>query len=113
MSQAYVPERGDIIWLDLEPVKGKEIGKMRPVIVLSHKKYNQATSMIICSPISTSIRGLAIEVPVDNLDKPSVVVASIIQTLSWKARRSKLITKSESHVMEEIFKRLLPLIGVA
>jgi mRNA interferase MazF len=32
---AYTPERNDIIWLDFEPTKGKEIGKYRPAIVLS------------------------------------------------------------------------------
>ncbi len=26
----YIPERNDIIWLDFEPSKGKEIGKYSP-----------------------------------------------------------------------------------
>lgn len=80
----YVPKRNEIIWLDFEPVKGKEIGKYRPALVLSSKEYNQQTGLLICCPISTSIRGQATEVPVNNLDKPSVVAASLIQTLSWK-----------------------------
>ena len=31
----YVPERNDIVWLDFEPTRGKEIGKYRPALVLS------------------------------------------------------------------------------
>ena len=68
----YIPKRNDIIWLDFEPVKGKEIGKYRPALVLSSKEYNQQTGLLICCPISTSIRGQATEVPVMNLDKPSI-----------------------------------------
>ena len=101
----------EVIWLDFEPVKGKEIGKFRPVLVLSSKEYNKQTGLLICCPISTSIRGQATEVPVKNLDKPSVVASSLIQTLSWKDRNAKKITTAESDVMEDFLLRLIPLIG--
>lgn len=107
----YIPKRNDIIWLDFEPVKGKEIGKFRPALVLSSKEYNQQTGLLICCPISTSIRGQATEVPIQNLDKPSVVASSLIQTLSWKDRSAKKITTAESGVMEDVLLRLIPLIG--
>ena len=107
----FTPQRNDIIWLDFEPVKGKEIGKFRPALVLSSKEYNKQTGLLICCPISTSIRGQATEVPVKNLDKPSVVASSLIQTLSWKDRNSKKITTAESGVMEDVLLRLIPLIG--
>ncbi|MBY3751137.1 type II toxin-antitoxin system PemK/MazF family toxin [Vibrio parahaemolyticus] len=107
----YIPKRNDIIWLDFEPVKGKEIGKYRPALVLSSKEYNQQTGLLICCPISTSIRGQATEVPVTNLDKPSVVASSLIQTLSWKDRHAKKIIIAENGVMEDVLLRLIPLIG--
>ncbi|WP_445778088.1 type II toxin-antitoxin system PemK/MazF family toxin [Shewanella sp.] len=107
----YIPKRNEIIWLDFEPVKGKEIGKYRPALVLSSKEYNQQTGLLICCPISTSIRGQATEVPVNNLDKPSVVASSLIQTLSWKDRSAKQITTAENGVMEDVLLRLIPLIG--
>lgn len=107
----YIPKRNDIVWLDFEPVKGKEIGKYRPALVLSSKEYNQKSGLLICCPISTSIRGGVTEVPVKNLDKPSVVAASLIQTLSWADRSAKLITTADSGVMEDVLLRIIPLIG--
>jgi len=107
----YVPDRNDIIWLDFEPTKGKEIGKCRPALVLSSKQYNKQTGLLICCPISTSIRGIATEVPVDNLDKPSVVASSLIQTLSWKDRKADFIAKAENGVMDQVLVRIIPLIG--
>ncbi len=111
MSKTYIPSRNDIVWLDFEPTKGKEIGKYRPALILSSQQYNQKTGLLICCPISTSIRGNPTEVPVDNLDKPSVVAASLIQTLSWKTRKAKLITVAENDVMQDVLLRLIPLIG--
>lgn len=107
----YIPDRNDIVWLDFEPVKGKEIGKYRHALVLSSLNYNKQTGLVICSPISTSIRGHQTEVIIDNLDSPSVVAASLIQTLSWQDRQVKLIAKAQPGVMEQVLLTLMPLIG--
>ena len=48
----YIPHRNDIIFLDFEPTKGKEIGKYRPALVLSSREYQQKTGLLICCPIS-------------------------------------------------------------
>lgn len=111
MAAQYIPDRNDIIWLDFEPTRGREIGKYRPAFVLSSKSYNKKTGLLICCPISTSIRGGITEVHVNNLDQPSVVAASLIQTLSWQDRKAKKITTGEKGVMDEVLFRIIPLIG--
>ena len=86
----YIPKRNHIIWLDFEPIKGKEIGKYRPALVLSSEEYNRKSGLLICCPISTSVRGALTEVAIDNIDnKISVVATNLIQTLSWKERKVK------------------------
>jgi len=107
----YVPERNDIVWLDFEPTKGKEIGKYRPALVLSGKAYNQATGLLICCPISTSIRGATTEVPVGNLGTPSVVAANLVMTMDWVQRKVKKEAEAEAGVMDGVLLRLLPLMG--
>ena len=111
MSKNYIPDRNELIWLDFDPTKGKEIGKYRPALVLSSQEYNKKTGLLICCPISTSVRGGPTEVKVDNLDTPSVVAASLIQTLSWKDRQAKFIVKAKNDVMEDVLMRIIPLIG--
>lgn len=111
MSPQYIPDRNDIVWLDFEPTKGREIGKYHPALVLSSKAYNRQTGLLICCPVSTSIRGGGTEVPVNNLDKASVVTASLVQALAWKNRQAKFITCAELGVMDEVLLRLLPLMG--
>ncbi len=106
----YIPDRGDIVWLDSEPTKGKEIGKYRPALVYSSKDYNRVTSLMICSPISTSIRNTPSEVGIDNLDNPSVVVTNIVLTMSWKERGIKYESKISQEKYDETLANLLPLI---
>lgn len=111
MTKNYIPDRYHIVLLDFEPVKGNEIGKYRPSLILSSREYNKKTGLVICCPISTSIRGGITEVPVNNLEKASVVAASLIQTLSWKERKVKFVVEAEPNVMDEVLYRILPLIG--
>lgn len=108
---AYIPERGEIVWLDFESAKGREIGKYRPALVLSSSQYHQQTGLLICCPVSTSIRGAAMEVLLSNLEEPSVVAANLIQTLSWRERHVKFAAKAEPGVFEQVLLRVLPLIG--
>ena len=107
----YIPDRNDIVWMDFEPTKGKEIGKYRPALVLSSKGYNRATGLLICCPISTSIRGAPTEVAVGNLKMPSVVAANLIMTMDWTQRKAKKEAEAEPGVLENVLQRLLPLIG--
>lgn len=99
------------MWLDFEPTKGKEIGKYRPALVLSSRAYNRKTGLLICCPISTSIRGGTTEVPISNLGRPSVVAASLIQTLAWEERKVKKIVTAKRSEFQETVLKLLPLIG--
>ncbi len=108
---AFIPGRKDIVWLDFEPTKGKEIGKYRPALVLSSREYNRKTGLLICCPVSTSIRGGTTEVTLSRMEKPSVVAASLVQILAWKERKAKKIVTAKQSEFEETLSKLLPLIG--
>ncbi len=100
MTKSYTPERNHIVLLDFDPTKGNEIGKYRPALVLSSIEYNKRTGLIIFCPISTSILGGISEVVMNNLEKPSVVAASLIQPLSCKERKVKFLVEAESSVSD-------------
>lgn len=107
----YIPDRRDVIWLDFEPARGREIGKYRPALVLSSRDYNRRTGLLICCPVSTSIRGGSTEVPIGNLDQPSVVAANLVQTLAWQERKAKKIIAATPDEFRSTLLKLLPLLG--
>lgn len=109
-EKQWIPARNDIVLLDFEPTTGKEMGKKRPALVLTSEGYNQTGLMMVC-PISTSIRGAAIEVPLEGLDRPSVVVSSQVHTMDWRARKASKIGEADSGIFEQVIQRIIPLIG--
>jgi mRNA interferase MazF len=58
----YVPERGDAVWISLNPQAGHEQAGRRPAIVLSPSAYNGKTGLAILCPITNQIKGYPFEV---------------------------------------------------
>jgi len=58
----YVPDEGDIVWLNFTPQSGHEQAGRRPAVVLSPKAYNQRSGLLVCVPITNQIKGYPFEV---------------------------------------------------
>jgi mRNA-degrading endonuclease toxin of MazEF toxin-antitoxin module len=67
---AYVPDQGDIVWLDFNLSSGKEIMKRRPTFVISRKAFNNHTGLAIVAPITSTIRNTSMEVVMSNAQRP-------------------------------------------
>ncbi|MEQ4788398.1 hypothetical protein ABN070_17200, partial [Morganella morganii] len=76
-----------------------------------HGADTKKSGLVICCPISTSIRGHITEVRINNLDTPCVAAANLIQTLSWKDRSMKFGVVADEGVLDGVLARLIPLIG--
>ena len=59
---AYIPERGDVAWLSLDPQAGHEQAGRRPAVILSPRAYNEKTGLAIVCPLTTRLKGYAFEV---------------------------------------------------
>ena len=107
---AYVPDVGDIVWLEFDPQAGHEQAGHRPALVLSPARYNCARGMMICCPLTSRIKGYPFEVVVSQ-DPPSAVLADQIKSLDWRARRARLKGKASVAVVAEVRALLTTLIG--
>jgi mRNA interferase MazF len=50
------PRRGEIYWVNLDPVVGREIAKRRPGMVVSPDEMNRALDMVILAPVTSMVR---------------------------------------------------------
>jgi len=91
VSQAYVPHRGDVVWLDFNPTKGHEQAHVRPALVVSPKTYNQKTSLALVCPITSTNKGYPFEVPVVTKKVSVVILADHLRSVDWRARRASYI----------------------
>jgi mRNA interferase MazF len=110
MTQPYIPNSGDIVWLHFDPQAGHEQSGHRPALVLSPTSYNEKTSLIICCPITTQVKGYPFEVSIQSTPA-SVILADQVKNLDWRSRKAKKKGTVSIDVLEEVRAKILALIG--
>ena len=84
---AYVPERGDAVWISLDPQAGHEQAGRRPALVLSPAAYNGRVGLALLCPITNQAKGYPFEVPLpEGLPVTGVVGADQVKSLDWRAQ---------------------------
>lgn len=98
--RSYVPDRGDIVWLQFNPQAGHEQAGHRPALVLSPASYNRRSGLMLCCPMTSQRKGYPFEVVIaDDPERVSVVLADQVKSLDWKVRKAmKKGTASEEVV---------------
>jgi mRNA interferase MazF len=89
MPSPYVPDAGEVVWLEFDPQAGHEQAGHRPALVISPASYNRKSGLMVCCPLTTQIKGYPFEVvtQVDGVD--CAVLSDQVKSLDWKIRRAK------------------------
>jgi len=59
---AYVPTRGELIWLRFNPQAGHEQAGRRPAVVISPSSYNRRVGLALCCAVTSQVKGYPFEV---------------------------------------------------
>ena len=107
----YVPDAGDIVWLQFDPQAGREQAGRRPAVVLSPASYNRLVGMIVCCPTTTRVKGYPFEVALSGTP-PSVVLADQVKSQDWRARNATRKGQVSPAELAQVRAKLKSLIGV-
>ena len=111
-AEAYVPDRGDVVWISLNPQAGHEQAGRRPALVLSPMAYNDRVGLAILCPITSQIKGYPFEVLIpEGLSARGVILADQVKSVDWRARRAELICTLSPETVAEVLGKLRTLLG--
>ena len=110
MARGYVPDAGEIVWLNFTPQAGHEQAGHRPALVLSPAAYNRKAGLLICCPLTTQIKGYPFEVQIGGLPS-SVALADQVKSLDWRERKAQPKGRVTSAELDEVRAKLRALIG--
>jgi mRNA interferase MazF len=106
-SKTYTPQRGDAVWITLNPQAGHEQAGRRPAVVLSPKAYNTKTGLAILCPITSQIKGYPFEVVLpDGLPIEGAVLSDQVKSLDWRTRQAELICVLPGEFISEVLQKL-------
>lgn len=101
-SKNYIPEKGDIVWLDFDPQAGHEQKGRRPALMISHKEYNEKVGLGILCPITSKEKGYPFEVKVEGKKINGCVLCDQVKSLDWKTREIEFIEKANNEIVERV-----------
>ena len=107
MARRYIPGRGDVVWITLNPQAGHEQAGRRPALVLSPSAYNGKVGLAIVCPITTQVKGYPFEVAVPPGSKlAGVVLADQVKNLDWRVRKAEFVCKLPRKTTDEVLQKL-------
>jgi len=105
MAKQYVPDAGEIVWINFTPQAGQ-----RPALVLSPAAYNGKTSLMICCPLTTQIKNYPFEVFIGGTP-PNAVLADQVKSIDWRSRDAKPKGRVWPEQLAEVRAKIHALIG--
>ncbi|OAI25183.1 MULTISPECIES: endoribonuclease MazF [Methylomonas] len=111
MAVSYVPERGDLVWIALDPQAGHEQAGRRPGLVITPRVYNAKVGLALVCPVTSQVKGYPFEVALPAGDRVSgVVLADQVRSVDYAARQVEKASRVDSNVLAEVLAKIEALI---
>jgi mRNA interferase MazF len=110
-KRPYVPERGDVIWIDFNPQRGREQALRRPALVLSPSSYNGTVGLAVMCPITNQIKQYPFEVLIPSGHAATgVVLSDQIKSFDWRERRAEFKGTLPPSILHEVVETVMTLL---
>ncbi len=111
MPKRYVPERGDVVWLQCDPQADHEQSGKRPALVISPSAYNGRVGLALLCPITSQVKGYPFETLLPaSLKVQGAVLSDQIKSLDWRIRRAELADRVPPAVIEDAVAKIRALL---
>lgn len=107
----YVPDAGDIVWLQVNPLSESDRLRREPALVISPRSYNGRTKLMVACPISAEAKGYPFEVPLnEDVAVSGVVLSDHVHTVDWMESQASYVAEAPEVVLDECLAKLKALL---
>ncbi|WP_199200426.1 type II toxin-antitoxin system PemK/MazF family toxin [Alkalicaulis satelles] len=113
MSGSGVYEPGDVIWLELDPARGREQAGRRPTVVVSTYRYNAGSSLVLVCPVTSSERPWPFKLALDAEDPVAgYILCDQIRTIDPEARHARRAGQVCADTRLALFQRIAAILDL-
>lgn len=107
MSSSYIPDRGDLVWLQFNPQSGHEQAGKRPALIISPAAYNGKVGLSLLCLVTSKIKGYPFEVIIpQSLPIEGAILSDQLKSLDWQSRQATFICKLPAETVSEVISKL-------
>jgi len=109
---AYVPARGDVVWLQFDPQAGSEQAGHRPALVISPRAYNARVGLALFCPLTSHIKGYPFEVVLPpGGAAQGAILSDQLKSLDWRVRCARKFDEVAADTLAEVLGKIGVLVG--
>lgn len=97
----FLPERGDIIWINLDPRVGHEQSGHRPAIVISPKSFSERTRLAVICPITTKVKGLPFEIVINDGVIDGAILPIHVRSVDLVSRHAEFQQRASQDILNK------------
>jgi mRNA interferase MazF len=98
----YVPEAGDIVFLDIDPQIGREQAKRRPALVLTDARYNRASGLAVVCPLTSKRKPYPFALPVAVGGVEGAILVDQLKSMDWAGRHAEFHSKVAAALLARV-----------
>ena len=102
MVASYVPDSGDLVWLDFNPQAGREQGKRRPALVLTDQAYNRASGLVVVCPLTSRRKPYPFSLPITVDKVEGAVLVDHVKSMDWRVRKVAFHSKADPALVSKV-----------
>ncbi len=112
MVTQYIPEAGDVVFMDFDPQVGREQAKRRPALVLTDQRYNRASGLFVVCPVTSKRKPYPFALPVVIDQIEGAVLVDQLKSLDWAGRNARFHSKAEPGLLQKVRQYVSVLLGI-
>lgn len=109
---SYVPDAGDIVFLDFDPQAGREQAKRRPALVLTDERYNRASGLVVVCPLTSKRKPYPFALPIVIDQIEGAVLVDQLKSLDWGARHAEFHSKAAAALVTKVRQYIAVLLSI-
>jgi mRNA interferase MazF len=112
MPRAYVPEAGEVVWLEYDPQTGCEQAGQRPALAISLATYNRKSGLMVCCPMTTRLKGYRFEELTHMEGVECAARSDQVKSLDWRASKARKKSSVPPETMLEVRAKIKALLQI-
>ncbi len=98
----YLPDAGDLVWVNFDPQAGREQARNRPALVMTGSVFNAATGLLVVCPVTRTDRPWRTRVPLTGTETAGFVMLAQRNSSDWRARGAACVDRAPRSLFGDV-----------
>jgi mRNA interferase MazF len=109
---AYLPDQGDLAWINFDPQMGREQARNRPALILTASDFNAATGLLVVCPVTRTERPWRTRVKLVGTKTNGFIMIEQVKSLDWLVRGAAFIERVPQALLDDVKSRIATMLDM-